>query len=178
MPWSFVDDATCGPGNKEDVSSRKIWVRERQTPVGPPHQRLHISGIHQPQAETTSNRQLVQSTDAEPKDRGASVDAGSRGSPGTNPPPGWVPREDLDSSSEAFLSRQQPPASSLPLFPFRFQVSKTLVNHPGIPRRCAWQLMDTRNANSFVSLLNFHVSRTRGNWHKTQVLFFFSWKHS
>ena len=68
MPWSFVDDATCGTGNKEDVSSRKIWVRERQTPVGPPHQRLHISGIHQPQVETTSDRQLAQSTDAEHKD--------------------------------------------------------------------------------------------------------------
>ena len=68
MPWSFVDDATCDTGNKEDVSSRKIWVRERQTPVGPPHQRLHISGIHQPQVETTSDRQLAQSTDAEHKD--------------------------------------------------------------------------------------------------------------
>ena len=67
MPWSFVDDITCGTGNKEDVSSRKIWVRERQTPVGPPHQRLHISGTHQPQAETTSDWQLVQSTDVEPK---------------------------------------------------------------------------------------------------------------
>ena len=144
MPWSFVDDAVCGTENKKDVSSRKIWVRDKQSPAGPPHQRSHISGIHQLQAETTSDQQLIQSTDAEPKDiEGHPRTLGVEGVLELTHHPRWVLREDLNSSLKAFLSRQQSPASSLSLFPFQFQVSKTLVNCPGIPSRCTWPLKDT-----------------------------------